>query len=211
MTTAPDLLVLHDIGSSGGAEWADAFADWPARVLAPDLPGHAGTPPPVGGNHETGDAVYAALDLLREDPPEALLVVGVGHNGAAAQILALGGRAVGLVLVDGIGGPWLEPDVIDHELRMMRRRILTTAGAVAAPAPGADDSRAAMVVGAADRGFAVRQAEAMPVPSLLIETPASPTPDADDLARHFDDATLSHLEDRDPTRVAAAVQSWWKR
>ena len=38
MTTAPDLLVLHDIGSSGGAEWADAFADWPARVLAPDLP-----------------------------------------------------------------------------------------------------------------------------------------------------------------------------
>ena len=108
-----DVLVLHDLGASGGGEWAAAFADWPGRVLAPDLPGHNGAPPPVGGQYETGDAVFVALEVLRAEDSDELVVVGVGHNGAAAQILALGGRAAGLVLVDGLGGPWLGPVEID--------------------------------------------------------------------------------------------------
>ena len=78
------------------------------------------------GNTRSGDAVYVALDLLRAEAPDELVVVGVGHNGAAAQVLALGGRAAGLVLVDGLGGPWLGPVEIDMRLREMRRRILTT-------------------------------------------------------------------------------------
>jgi pimeloyl-ACP methyl ester carboxylesterase len=203
------LLVLHDLGAPGGGEWAAAFADWPGRVLAPDLPGHNGTPPPVGGQYETGDAVYVALELLRAEAPHELVVVGVGHNGAAAQILALGGRAAGLALVDGLGGPWLEPVEIDTRLREMRRRILTTPAAMSEPAPGAADPRATMVVDAADRGFAVRQAVAMPVPVLLIETPSSPTPDADDLVGHFAQATLTHIDARDPGRAARSVRSWW--
>jgi pimeloyl-ACP methyl ester carboxylesterase len=204
-----DLLVLHDLGAPGGGEWATAFAGWRGRVLAPDLPGHNGAPPPVGGQYSTGDAVYVALDLLRADAPDDLVVVGVGHNGAAAQILALGGRAAGLVLVDGLGGPWLGPVDLDARQREMRRRILTTPAAMSEPASGATDPRAAMVVGAADRGFAVRQAEAMPVPVLLIETPSSPTPDADDLAGHFTQVTLTRLDTRDPVRVAHIAQSWW--
>lgn len=204
-----DLLVLHDIGAPGGGEWAAAFGGWPGRVLAPDLPGHNGAPPPVGGHYETGDAVYVALDLLRADAPDELVVVGVGHNGAAAQILALGGRAAGLVLVDGMGGPWLGPVELDARQREMRRRIVTTLAAMSEPAPGAADPRAAMVVGAADRGFAVREAEAMPVPVLLIETPSSPTPDADDLAGHFVQMTLTRLDARDPALVVPIVQSWW--
>jgi pimeloyl-ACP methyl ester carboxylesterase len=204
-----DVLVLHDLGAPGGSEWTAAFAGWPGRVLAPDLPGHNGTPPPVGGHHGTGDAVYVALDLLRTEPPDELVVVGVGHNGAAAQILALGGRAVGLVLVDGLGGPWLEPADLDARQREMRRRILTTPAAMSTPAPGADDPRATMVVGAADREFAVSQAEAMPVPVLVIETPSSLTPDTDDLVGHFDRATLEHLDGRDPVRAAMLVQAWW--
>ena len=204
-----DLLVLHDLGAPGGGEWAAAFANWPGRVLAPDLPGHNGTPPPVGGQHATGDAVYVALDLLRAAVPDELVVVGVGHNGAAAQILALGGRAVGLVLIDGLGGPWLAPADIETRQREMRRRILTTPAAMAAPAPGADDPRATMVVGAVDLAFAVRQAQAMPVPVLLIETPSSPTPDAQDLVVHFTEATLAHLDERDPVRAAHNVRSWW--
>ena len=204
-----DLLVLHDRGAPGGAEWATAFAGWPGRVLAPDLPGHDGTPPPVGGHHETCDAVYVALDLLRDEAPDELVVVGVGHNGTAAQILALGGRAAGLVLVDGLGGPWLEPAEIDARQREMRRRILTTPEAMSPPAPGAADPRTTMVVGAADRAFAVRQAEAMPVPVLLIETPSSPTPDTDDLVGHFTQATLTHIDARDPGRAASVVRSWW--
>ena len=204
-----DLLVLHDYGAPGGGEWAAAFAGWPGRVLAPDLPGHNGTPPPVGGHHEPGDAVYVALDLLRTEPSDELVVVGVGYTGAAAQILALGGRAVGLVLVDGLGGPWLEPADIEAGQREMRRRILTTPGAMPAPAPGDDDPRATMVVGAADREFAVRQAEAMPVPVLVIETPSSPTPDTDDLADHFARVTLTRIDARDPGRAASVVRSWW--
>lgn len=204
-----DVLVLHDVGAPGGGEWADAFVGWPGRVLAPDLPGHNGMPPPVGGQHETGDAVYVALDLLRADPSDELVVVGVGHNGAAAQILALGGRAVGLVLVDGLGGPWLDPVAIDMRRIEMRRRILTTTGAVAEPAPGASDPRATMVVGAADREFAVRQAEAMSVPVLLVETPLSQTPDTDDVVGHFAQATLTHTDARDPATIANAVSSWW--
>jgi pimeloyl-ACP methyl ester carboxylesterase len=204
-----DLLVLHDLGAPGGSEWAAVFSGWPGRVLAPDLPGHNGAPPPVGGHHELGDAVYVALDVLHARPPVELVVVGVGHNGAAAQILALGGRAAGLVLVDGLGGPWLEPADIEAGQREMRRRILTTPGALSTPAPGADDPRATMVVGAADRGFAVRQAEAIRVPVLVIETPSSPTPDTDDLVDHFARATLTHLAARDPGRAASAVQAWW--
>ena len=153
--------------------------------------------------------MYVALDLLRADAPRELVVVGVGHNGAAAQILALGGRAAGLVLVDGLGGPWLGPVDIETRQREMRRRILTTPAALSEPAPGADDPRATMVVGAADRGFAVRQAEAMPVPVLMIETPLSTTPDTDDLAGHFTQATLAHLDARDPGRVALIVRAWW--
>jgi pimeloyl-ACP methyl ester carboxylesterase len=204
-----DLLVLHDLGAPGGAEWAAAFAGWPGQVLAPDLPGHHGTPPPTGGQYETGDAVYVAIEVLRRAMPEDLLVVGVGHGGAAAQILALGGRAVGLVLVDGLGGPWLDADGIDARRREMRRRILTTPVALSAPPAGADDPRATMMVRAADRGFAVRQAAAMPVATLLIETPASTTPDADELADHFDRAVLRRIDARDPARVADLVGSWW--
>jgi pimeloyl-ACP methyl ester carboxylesterase len=204
-----DLLVLHDLGASGGGDWAAAFALWPGRVMAPDLPGHNGAPPPVGGHYETGDAVYVALDLLRAETHDELVVVGVGHNGAAAQILALGGRAAGLVLVDGLGGPWLGPDDIDSGLREMRRRILTTPAAMSEPGPGAVDPRATMVVGAADREFAVRQAEAMPVPVLLIETPSSPTPDADALVGHFPQATLTRLDAPNPARAAQIVRTWW--
>jgi pimeloyl-ACP methyl ester carboxylesterase len=204
-----DLLVLHDLGEPGGGAWAAAFAGWPGRVLAPDLPGHNGTPPLVGGQHETGDVVYVALEVLRAESPQELVVVGVGHSGAAAQILALGGRAAGLVLVDGLGGPWLDPAEIDTRRREMRQRILTTPAAMAEPAPGANDPRATMVVGAADRAFAGRQAEAMPVPVLLIETPASPTPDPDELAGHFARATLTHVDARDPGRAARLVQPWW--
>jgi pimeloyl-ACP methyl ester carboxylesterase len=204
-----DLLVLHDLGAPGGGEWEGAFAGWPGRVLAPDLPGHNGAPPPIGGHYESGDAVYLALGLLRAGSAGDVVVVGIGHNGAAAQILALGGRAVGLVLIDGLGGPWLGPDEIDARAREMRRRILTTTAAMSEPEPGAADPRATMVVGAADRDFAVRQAEAMPVPVLVIETPSSPTPDTDDLVGYFPRATLTRIDARDPHRVAEIVQSWW--
>ncbi len=204
-----DLLVLHDIGTSGGAEWVAAFADWPGAVVAPDLPGHHGTAAPVGGNYDTGDAVIAGLDALRGGTYDDLVVVGIGHSGAAAQVLALGGRAAAVVLVDGLGGPWLDPAAVDARRRALRRQILSTPAALAMPDPGADDPRATMVLGAVDRDFAVTQAAAMPVPVLVVETPLSPTPDAPELAACFADATVEHLDERIPGRVAELVQAWW--
>jgi hypothetical protein len=44
---------------------------------------------------------------------------------------------------------------------------------------------------------------------LVIETPSSPTPDADAIVDHFTDATLGRIDARDPDRVADLVQSWW--
>lgn len=203
-----DLLVLHDAGAPRGGPWRDAFDTWPGRVLAPDLPGHAGAPPPEGGHHETGDAVYVALDLLRPEPPTELVVVGIGFNAAAAQVLALGGRAAGLVLVDGLGGPWLDAEALDARHRELRRTILSTPGALALPT-GPSDPRATLVERAADREFAVRQAKAIGIPTLLVETPASTTPDADELATHFADARLVHVDDSSPGLVAAEVTGWW--
>ncbi|MEM9513264.1 MAG: hypothetical protein AAGA42_00275 [Actinomycetota bacterium] len=204
-----DLLVLHDVGASGGGEWADGFTEWPGAVFAPDLPGHHGTPPPVGGNYDTGDAVVVALDVLRDVAHGDLLVVGIGHSGAAAQVLALGGRAAGLVLVDGLGGPWLEPGDVDAQRRALRRRVLSTPTALAMPDADTDDPRASMVVGVVDRAFAVQQAVAMPVPVLVVETPSSPTPDAPDMVACFGDATLQQLVARQPSHVAQLVASWW--
>jgi pimeloyl-ACP methyl ester carboxylesterase len=204
-----DLLVLHDLGGSGGGEWADAFDRWPGRVIAPDLPGHDRVPPPVGGNYEPTDAVYVALELLRADPVDDLVVVGIGHSGATAQILALGGRASGLVLVDGLGGPWLDADRYDAHQRAMRRRILTTPEALAGPAPDAPDPRAALVVGDHDRAFAIRRAEAIRVPVLVVETSRSSTPDAAQITHRVPRAVLHRTDALDPDSIADAVRSWW--
>ena len=207
-----DLLVLHDHGAPGGAEWDAAFAGWPGRVLAPDLPGHDGRSLRSGGTTRRATWLRGALDLLATNLPTTRRRVGVGHNGAAAQILALGGRAAGLVLDRRVG--W-------SMARACRNRHTTARDAPADPddarrdvasRPGAADPRATMVVGAADRAFAVRQAEAMPVPVLLIETPSSPTPDTDDLVGHFAQATLARIN-RTETRATrrASHGGGWRR
>jgi hypothetical protein len=113
------------------------------------------------------------------------------------------------VLVDGLGGPWLGPAELDARQRESRRRILATPAALEMPAPGAPDPRATMVLGAADRDFAVRAAAALAAPVLVIETPSSPTPDSGELVEHFADATLLHLPSRDAVVVASAAESWW--
>src|SRR5262245_43309748 len=46
---APELLLLHGLGATGDV-WAgmlESAGQWPGRVVAPDLPGHGGSPPLV--------------------------------------------------------------------------------------------------------------------------------------------------------------------
>lgn len=200
-----DLLVVHDLGAPGGAEWAAAFAVWPGDVLAPDLPGHGSAPMPLGGHHEVGDAVFHLAAQL-DAPPR--VVVGVGQNGHAARILALGGRASALVLVDGIGGPWLDVGERNAALLANRRRILHTPEALAPHRPPGTDTRATMVVGSHDREFTVGVCSRITVPVLVVESPASPTPDVDEVVAAFPDATSVRVDDPAPATVAPAVLDW---
>lgn len=200
------LLVLHDVGAPGGEEWNLAFAGWVGSVDAPDLPGHGRAPQPVGGHHEVGDAVFAVADRLDGDPP---VVLGVGANGHSARVVALGGRASGLVLVDGLGGPWLDVPARNAALRELRREVLLTPGAMEAHQPPGTDVRATMVLPVTDRAHVVEVCSRIPVPTLVVETPASPTPDADEISAAFPAAELVRVGERSPVAVAEVVVSWW--
>lgn len=203
-----ELLVIHDLGAAGGAPWADAFIGWDGGVVAPDLPGHGVAPPPVGGHHELGDVVFAMVDHLPSGDRPQPVVVGIGRSGNAARLLALAGRASALVLVDGLGGPWLDVRERNAAFRTVRRRILMTPEALRAPAPGAVDPRAEWLPGQTDRPHVVSSLAALPVPTLVIESPASPTPDADEVAASIPDHHLVRVADASPPDVADWVTDW---
>lgn len=204
------LLVMHDVGAEGAARWRAAFATaWAGDVIAPDLPGHGAAPAPVGGNYELGDAVFAVADHLPGPDDRQPLVLGAGRNGHAAQVLALAGRASGLVLVDGLGGPWLDVRERNAELRAMRRALLATPAALDPHVPGTTDPRTTFVVGPRDRGHALGVLADLPVPTLVVETPSSPTPDARDLVDVIPHGELLRLPSADPSVVAGPVVDWW--
>jgi pimeloyl-ACP methyl ester carboxylesterase len=210
---APPLLVLHELCDPlGGSPWraAAVAAGWPGEVLAPDLPGHAGAAPPLGGNYELADPAFVAARLSLDGTP---VVVGVGASGWAAQLLALGGRALALVLVDGLGAPWLEPR---ESVAARRRHIRALAGddeAMSPPPRSSHDPRLRHALEPhASRSMAARAMSALRVPVLVLETPSSATPpgDAHELgAACPGGVTVVALDDGSPTGVASAVTSWF--
>ncbi|HEX5266329.1 MAG TPA: hypothetical protein VFW24_06110 [Acidimicrobiales bacterium] len=213
-----DLLVLHALGDpEGGAPWAGAFraAGWPGAVHTPDLPGHAGREPPLGGGYHRADpALFGAL-VLAEGAVESAVVVGVGPSGWGAELLALGSRAVALVLVDGLGGPWLDaPAAVEAERAWVRRLADDPAALAPAPAGGRLDPRLGHgVPGQTDRGLALRAAGAVSVPVLVVET-AGPGPallspgETEEVVAAFPAAELVRLEGASPAAVADAVTKW---
>lgn len=204
------LLVIHDLGAPGGGPWRAAFGpSWPGRVDSPDLPGHGDAPAPAGGNYEQGDAVFAVADRLPGPDDVQPVVLGVGHNGHAVQVLALAGRASALVLVDGLGGPWLDVPERNEAVRSVRRDILITPSALDPHVPGSTDPRATLVLGSSDRDHAVRMLESVPVPTLVVETPSSPTTDADELAASIPRGALVRVRSSEPAAVAERVLAWW--
>ena len=205
------LLVLHDVGDErGGAPWREAFEDagWDGAVLAPDLPGHAGVPPPIGGDYEMVDPVFTALAVLPE-AGERPVVVGVGASGWPASILALGGRASALVLVDGLGGPpWFDARGQIARLLPWLRAIADDPDAVA-PMPAGAPLDPRLRHGMSHHGsrrLAERAARAMPVPALLVESRLG---EAEQLAPLYKSgATVTAVADPSPAAVAAAAVSW---
>ena len=202
-----DLVVLHDAGAPGGGEWADAFAAWPGTVHAPDLPGHGDAPMPVDGHYEPNAAIFAVAGHLAGKPP---VVLGVGVHGHPALMLAVGGRACGLVLVDGLGGPWLDVVARNERLRELRREILSTPAALERHHPPGTDVRATMVLPQSNRDHVVRVASQVAVPTLVVESSASPTPDAPSVAAAFPSASLVAVGDPVPGVVARHVLDWWR-
>ncbi len=203
-----ELLVVHDLGAAGGRPWADAFSRLGRVVDAPDLPGHGTAQAAVGGHHELGDVVFDLVEHLSDRGGTTSCVVGIGRSGNAARLLALAGRADALVLVDGLGGPWLDIPARNRVLRELRRRILDTPEALAPAAVGVTDVRADLVLGQSDRDHVVRSLAAMPVPILVVETPASPTPDADEVASVIPDHVVVRTDDDGFDTVAGVVDHW---
>ncbi len=210
------LLVLHDVGDvDGGARWQVALEDagWPGPVRAPDLPGHGRSPAPLGGSYELGDPVLAVLPSVPAGAADPPVVLGVGTNGWCASILALGGRASALVLVDGLGGPWRSPGDAMAAERVRIRAIADDPAAVAPPpGEGLDPRLRHGVSPLGSRAVAERTAAATRVPVLVVESPSSTVDpeERDAVVRRYPAGAevVQVVAGRDPEAVAAAVVAW---
>jgi hypothetical protein len=213
--TTPDatVLVLHDLGDpSGGAPWRNAFAraGWPGPVIAPDLPGHAGTPSPIGGHHDLADPAFfvAMLDLAA--PVD--VVVGIGASGWAAQLVGLGGRARAVALVDGTGAPWRHPR---QQLLLQRERVQALARLAVEPAGGGPDALAPAVAHPpprhGSRRLAGRALSMLDLPLLVVEPARFGLDDdaLDDLLLGVTSrATVRRVDALSAAEVAAVITRW---
>lgn len=205
------LLVIHDIGDPrAGSAWRELVSAWPGPALAPDLPGHAETPPPTGASYALPDpAVYAwraaeAAGITTDD------VVVLGHASASfgAELLAAGGRASRLILVDGLGPPWKTVDEIVDDQHRFLREVLADPDALAPPASVPDPRVRHTFASIWEPAFIRDLRSSISVPVLAIETPASPTPAAERAERLKDYAGATDLVEvttSDPAGVAAVV------
>ena len=178
MTTA--LLVIHDTGDpEAGRRWAALVDAWPGDALAPDLPGHGETPPPTGGHYKAGDAAIAAWRAAEDTGITAgdVVVLGHGWGGFAAEVLAAAGRASRLLLVDGLGGPWLSADDLVADRHRWLNAVLADPAALAPPTQAPDPRLAHLYSSVWARDFIRHMRRAITVPVLAVETPASVTPD----------------------------------
>src|SRR5215831_21017649 len=98
----PLLVLLHGLGATGDvwAGWWPLLARrWPGRWLAPDLPGHGGSPPLAA---YTFDGFAAAVaGAVRPSAP--LVVLGHSLGGVVGLALASGGLTVPVRAVIGLG------------------------------------------------------------------------------------------------------------
>ena len=103
----PPVLLLHGLGATG-AVW-DGLSKRPGhRWLAPDLPGHGGSPQLV--RYSFGGLAAAVAEALPEEP---LIVIGHSLGGVVALALATGwfGVDVSRVLAVGVKVEWSDDDL----------------------------------------------------------------------------------------------------
>ncbi len=210
------VLILRDHGEPASADaWSDAFsAVGFDPVVVPDLAGDAGVAAPVGGNYTRLDPIYQVArevvegQVLTDGVVSDMLLVGVGSSGWAALVLALAGQARGLVLVDGVGAPWL--GAVDRGRRRRERlRAMAQDPTAMTPAPlvNVDPRLGHHGQPHGDREAVVHAAKAIAVPTLLIQTDETV---AEDLAEAFVFGGGAATRARPPTPhgVAELVHGW---
>ncbi|MEU4689848.1 alpha/beta hydrolase [Actinoplanes sp. NPDC023714] len=105
----PLLLLLHGLGATGDvwADWAPVLTrEWPGRWIAPDLPGHGGSPRLPRYTFEAlADAVAPLID-----PYGSTVLLGHSLGGVVALILAARHR-VAAVAGLGIKVDWSAEDL----------------------------------------------------------------------------------------------------
>lgn len=174
------LLVLHHSGdAAAGRRWAPLAEAWShGPFLAPDLPGHGDTPPPTGATYSPGDAALYGDRARRDAGLAAGPVVVLGHGSGAfgAELLAAGGRAAAIVLVDGLGQRWVTPGELMADSRRWTRAVFADPEALAPPTTQPDPRLAHGFPTVWERSFTEARRAAITVPVLALETPASPTP-----------------------------------
>jgi pimeloyl-ACP methyl ester carboxylesterase len=97
----PVLLLLHGLGATGDvwSGWRPLLAQrWPGRWLAPDLPGHGGSPPLSG--YTFGDLAGAVAAV---GPRTSVVVLGHSLGGAVGLALAGDGNDMRVRAVIGLG------------------------------------------------------------------------------------------------------------
>jgi pimeloyl-ACP methyl ester carboxylesterase len=98
----PLLVLLHGLGATGDVwnRWRPLLARrWPGRWLAPDLPGHGGSPPLA--EYTFGNLAAAVAAAL--SPAARTVVLGHSLGGVVGLALAGGGVAAGVQAVIGLG------------------------------------------------------------------------------------------------------------
>ena len=233
----PPIMVLHEIGDGGGgAPWREALAEWPGAVAAPDLPGHGVAAPPVDGNYTNTMVLLSAVDALpapeesapgesapaESAPGESVLeesvlagrpvVVGVGTSGWTATVVALAGAARALVLVDGMGGPWLDAaDAVGAGVDWLRTVAADEAAVAPIPPDGPDPRLAHGLLGVTSRATVEAALTALKVPLLVLSSPSDPLSAAerdDVLQAAAAGATAGSVPDRAAASVAAPLLAW---
>ena len=202
------VVVIHALGATDGGEpWARAFAAAGFDdVVVPDLPGHGAEQAPTGGNYvramagfEVARLVAGGLDLSDRT------VVGVGHGGWIASLLAIAGVAPRIVLVDGLGAPWTGVGDRMAARRATMRAILADSAAMAPhTGPGPDPRLAHAIDPHGDEALAIEVARLVAVPTLVLQADPS---DVVRVSAAFAAATVV-ANDGSPAEVATAVRTW---
>ncbi len=202
-------VLLHDLGDvGGGAAWrAVAPDEW----VVPDLPGHGASPAPRTGHYDPMAAVAFARWAIGNDADARL--IGIRGNAHSALVHAAGGDCGGgVVVVDGLWGPWRPPvEEIDELYATLRAIVSDPAAHGPVPASGRDPRTTYGYGVMSSARFAQRFWGVIDQPILAIETPASTTPPGEReerLSWFAGPTTLTVLPDGSPAAAVEAIKSW---